>query len=103
MCPAEAHALVTRNVDDQAARSEGGQLLFGDEDKGCAGILQYAVDVRGAEVRAVAMFKEDPRPNPTIDPAEMRRVNRNRRSFALREEAGMPSESCCFSTSLVMD
>jgi hypothetical protein len=49
------------------------------------------------------MFKEDPRPNPTIDPAEMRRVNRNRCSFALREEAGTPSESCCFSTLLVMD
>ena len=32
--------------------------------------------VRGAEVRAVAMLKEDPRPDPTIDPAEMRRVNR---------------------------
>ncbi len=32
--------------------------------------------VRGAKVRAVAMLEEDPRPHPTVDPAEMCRVNR---------------------------
>ena len=32
--------------------------------------------VRGAEIRAVAVLEEDPRPDPAIDPAEMRRVNR---------------------------
>ncbi len=44
MRPAEAHASVTGDVDDQAARSEGGKVVGGDEDQGGAGILQYAVD-----------------------------------------------------------
>ena len=44
MRPAEAHAGVARDVDDQAARSEGGQVVLGDEDQWCAGILEHAVD-----------------------------------------------------------
>ena len=32
--------------------------------------------VRGAEVRPVAMLQEDPPPDQRVDPAEMRRVNR---------------------------
>jgi hypothetical protein len=31
--------------------------------------------IRDAEVRSVTMLEEDPRPEPTIDPAEVRRVN----------------------------
>ena len=42
--PAETHAGVTRDVDDQASRSEGGQVVLGDEDQGRVGILKDAVD-----------------------------------------------------------
>ena len=44
MRPAEAHAHVAGDVDDQASRSEGGQIVLGDEDQGRAGILENAVD-----------------------------------------------------------
>ena len=42
--PAETHAHVAGDVDDETARGEGGQVLLGDEDQGCVGILEDTVD-----------------------------------------------------------
>ena len=42
--PLEAHALVARDVDDQAARPERGEVLRAEVDEGFRGVLERAVD-----------------------------------------------------------
>jgi hypothetical protein len=49
------------------------------------------------------MFEKDPLPDLAIDPAQMAGWMANLRSFALRERAGTPSESCCASALLIME
>jgi hypothetical protein len=71
--PTEAHALVTGDAGDQASRGEGRKVVRGDEDQGCVEIPDV---VGGSELRAVATLEKDPLPDPAIDPAQMRRVDR---------------------------
>ncbi len=70
-CPAETHAGVTRDVDDQAPGSERRQILLGDENQRCVGILKDAVDddvVVGEEAR------HRDRPVRQIRPGPFRRI-----------------------------
>jgi hypothetical protein len=53
-CPAEAHALVTGDVHDEAAALERRQIVVDEEHRRVVGVLQHAVDddvVLGDEVR----------------------------------------------------
>ena len=58
--------------------------------------------VRGAEVRAVAVLEEDPRPDPGSILLKCAGWIGSLRSFALRERARIPSESCCVSAGFVI-
>ena len=74
---------------DDLSQIEFGQILgldFGQQNDVAAGDELFTCPdstyefgqgvVSGAELRAVAMLEENPLPDPTIDPGEVRRVNR---------------------------